>query len=51
MNKNQSKQLKILMKKNESFNEVPLKQFVEFLLKSQVSMQVDFFEYFLIACK
>ena len=25
LNKNQSKQLKILMKKNESYNEVPLK--------------------------
>ena len=51
MSKHQSKQLKILMKKNESYNEVPLKQFVEFFLRSQVSMQIDYFEYFLLACK
>ena len=51
LQKSQSKQLKILMKKNEAFNEVPLKQFIEFFLKSQVSMQIDYFEYFLAACK
>ena len=39
------------MKKNESYNEVPLKQFIEFFLKSQCSMQIDHFEYFLAACK
>jgi hypothetical protein len=49
--KHQSKQLKILMKKNETYNEVPLKQFIEFFMQSQVSMQIDYFEYFLIACK
>ena len=51
MNKNQSKQLKILMKKNESYNEVPLKQFIEFFLKSPCSVQIVNFEYFLTACK
>ena len=51
MGKAQSKQLKILMKKNESHNEVPLKQFIEFFLKSQVSMQIDYFDYFLAACR
>lgn len=30
---------------------MPLKQFIEFFLKSQVAMQIDFFEYFLLACK
>ena len=39
------------MKKNDQYNEVPLKQFLEFFMKSAVSMQIDYFEYFLIACK
>lgn len=39
------------MKKNETYNEVPLKQFIEFFMQSQVSMQIDYFEYFLIACR
>jgi hypothetical protein len=39
------------MNKNESYNEVPLKQFIEFFLKSGVSIPIDYFEFFLVACK
>ena len=43
--------MKILMKKNESYNEVPLKQFIEFFLESECSMQINNIEPFLAACK
>lgn len=52
--KNQSKQLKILMKKNEQYNEVPLNQFIDFFIKdsnSKFSMHFEYFECFLLALK
>jgi hypothetical protein len=39
------------MKKNEAYNDVPLKQFIEFFMKSQVSMPIGQFDFFLAACK
>ena len=39
------------MKKNEAYNEVPIKQFMEFFLKSECSMPIEDFECFLLACK
>lgn len=39
------------MNKHEPYNEVPLKQFLEFFIQSQCSFPVRDIELFLIACK
>jgi hypothetical protein len=38
------------MKKNEAYNEVPLKQFIEFFIQSQCSMPINDPEFFIAAC-